>query len=260
VGCEVSAIITHKSGSRTIKDRTLVVAWANDANCVWQDGGDLVLKRVHVKGGNGVHAEAGKLQWSDSQSVGKFKKYGLWGGNVLLGRMLELHLYNVDFNHHSDNEAICRLMGVRGVITGCTFDQSKSPKNKEAVQTRYSKGDGIIFSGCSFIGGATTGPLDNKTTDSLANMNKYMDWAWNNPLRVAYDNCSFAGAAPVSGNSIVEFNQCNFRKDPRGISGSTAITTRSWTWNGRFYAPKVVARGCTFTGFSKLAGSGVKVE
>lgn len=259
MGEQISALITVKT-DRVIKNRTLAAPWANDANCVWHDGGKLDMARVNVKGGNGVHSESGKLIWHDSQSVGKFKKYGLWGGNVLLGRVVDLDINNVDFNHHSDNEAICRLMGAHGRISNCTFDQSKAPHNKEACQTRYSLKAGIVYRNCTFIGGATTGPLDNKTTDSPANMKKYMDWAWSNPLVVVYHACSFAGGAPVSGNSTVSFIACNFRKDPRGISGSTAITTRSWEWGGRKYAPIVAARGCTFTGFSKLAGPGVKVE
>lgn len=157
--------ITHKSGTRVIRDTIFQCANSKTSTSIVQLGGTLIFENVWITGGVGPQIYCGdRFEWNKGGSTGITRKYGVgYFGNIHPGtntRIKVVSLFGLRFTHHSTDEALLRAMGVDDMtIDDCEFDGS-GHDGKQVCQFRHVKKLTVIDS--DFKNSLVFGTLDAK--------------------------------------------------------------------------------------------------
>jgi hypothetical protein len=222
------------------------------------DGGAIKLRKFNAKGTRGIFVPRGTINWIEGETSAR--EYSLYAGSVDRSdkHVAEIYAERVKFRSSEPvGESPVRIMGGFGLFYRCEFDSRKMTSTaKESAQIRHGKaGHSVTFQECIAQTSLSIRPL-RVSDGSTAMILKYHAYAAKNPLEVIWLGGRVNGYTQSGGNTTVSFRGTTIGKDPRGVGGSTAITTE---WIGGKQS-KGFATDCLFIGWVRKGDSGVTIK
>lgn len=219
--------------------------------------GEILCRKFEHRGTRGVFGIEGVLNLINGKSA--TREYGIYAGSVDRGDHATVKVYaqDVEFkNTEAKGEAPVRIMGGYGDFLRCSFNSAAmTDTKKESLQDRYGvAGQKMVYTACTFDYSLSLQPLYDKKSDLGI---EYRAYSLKVPLDLEFIRCRIRGYTMTGGNTRAKFIDCDFiGRDPRGIGGSTAITT-GWAWGVR---SKVEAIRCNFNAWKAAGDEGVTIK